>query len=77
VPSAGRVQDPHHRRHAGTPARAPRDPHRQAGPNIGEATAKAVQRAAGGNAELAYVDQDYTGEEAEDDADDHGTRCTS
>jgi hypothetical protein len=40
-------------------------------------TAKAVQRAAGGNAELAYVDQDYTGEEAEDDADDHGTRCTS
>lgn len=35
-------------------------------------TAKAVQRATGKNVELAYVDQGYTGEQAEDDADDHG-----
>jgi len=35
-------------------------------------TAKAVQRATGRNVELAYVDQGYTGEQAEDDADDHG-----
>jgi len=35
-------------------------------------TAKAVQRATGRKVELAYVDQGYTGEQAEDDADDHG-----
>ena len=35
-------------------------------------TAKAVQRATGKNVELAYADQGYTGEQAEDDADDHG-----
>lgn len=35
-------------------------------------TAKAVQRATGRHVELAYVDQGYTGEQAEEDADDHG-----
>jgi transposase len=35
-------------------------------------TAKAVQRATSKNVELAYVDQGYTDEQAEDDADDHG-----
>jgi len=35
-------------------------------------TAKAVQRATGRNVERAYVDQGCTGEQAEDDADDHG-----
>jgi len=35
-------------------------------------TAKAVQRATGRNVERAYVDQGCIGEQAEDDADDHG-----
>ena len=35
-------------------------------------TAKAVQRATGRNVELAYVDQGYSGEQAEDDDADHG-----
>jgi transposase len=35
-------------------------------------TAKAVERATGKNVELAYVDQGYTDEQAEDHADDHG-----
>jgi transposase len=39
-------------------------------------TAKAVQKATGQNVELAYVDQGYTGEQAQDDlkvgAEDHG-----
>jgi hypothetical protein len=34
--------------------------------------AKAVQRATGNNVELAYMDQGYTGQQAEDDAGDHG-----
>jgi transposase len=35
-------------------------------------TANAVRRASSMYVELAYVDQGYTGEQAEDDADDHG-----
>ena len=35
-------------------------------------TAKAVQKATGRNVALAYVDQGYTGEQAQDDAEDHG-----
>jgi len=35
-------------------------------------TAKAVQQATGRNVALAYVDQGYTGEQAQDDAEDHG-----
>jgi transposase len=35
-------------------------------------TAKAVQKATGKNVEIAFVDQGYTGEQAEDDADSHG-----
>jgi transposase len=35
-------------------------------------TATAVQRATGKNVELANVDWGYTGEQAEDDTDDHG-----
>jgi transposase len=36
------------------------------------ALAADVQEATGQSVELAYVDQGYTGEEAEDDADEHG-----
>ncbi len=35
-------------------------------------TAKALQTATGRDDELAYVDQDYTSEQAWDDAEDHG-----
>lgn len=35
-------------------------------------TAKAVQKATGKNVEIAFVDQGYTGEQAEDDAERHG-----
>jgi PP-loop superfamily ATP-utilizing enzyme len=35
-------------------------------------TAKAVQQATGRSVALAYVDQGYTGEQAQDDAEDHG-----
>jgi transposase len=35
-------------------------------------TAKAVQKATGQSAGIAYIDQGYTGDQAQDDAEDHG-----